>query len=262
MNWKEEYYNELFNSDTNIKKLKKLAKDNGVKSLFKYRNGSDYDILNLKSCVLPAVKPRLFNDPYECDSILCDLENFKSKYTDVLGENYLKNVIEDIEKDEEERHYLNLYNDVYKSVESNLKTHNICCFSENKDNILMWSHYANNHKGFCIEYRYIDIAKSNVFLCPVLYKDSIPYLDDGIAKIIYTKANNWEYECEWRIYENSKEEEVYFIETPVPLAIYIGCRASLELYMECVEYCKENSISLYIAEKNKFKYKLDFKKVI
>lgn len=28
----------------------------------------------------------------------------------------------------------------------------ISCFSERKDSLLMWSHYANSHKGFCVEY--------------------------------------------------------------------------------------------------------------
>jgi hypothetical protein len=28
----------------------------------------------------------------------------------------------------------------------------ILCLSEVNDNILMWSHYANSHKGFCVEY--------------------------------------------------------------------------------------------------------------
>ena len=29
---------------------------------------------------------------------------------------------------------------------------NIACFSESKDSPTMWAHYADNHKGFVLEY--------------------------------------------------------------------------------------------------------------
>ncbi len=28
----------------------------------------------------------------------------------------------------------------------------ILCFTEKNDNLLMWSHYANSHKGFVLEF--------------------------------------------------------------------------------------------------------------
>ena len=44
------------------------------------------------------------------------------------------------EKSFEERNKINLYE------------RGVCCFSEKKDDILMWSHYADGHKGFCLEF--------------------------------------------------------------------------------------------------------------
>ena len=38
---------------------------------------------------------------------------------------------------------------VLKSLNS---TFGILCFTEKKDNLLMWSHYANSHKGFVLEF--------------------------------------------------------------------------------------------------------------
>ncbi|WP_349393654.1 DUF2971 domain-containing protein, partial [Clostridium perfringens] len=50
----------------------------------------------------------------------------------------------------------------------------ICSFSECKDNILMWSHYSNCHKGFCIEYDFSKLIKSRALVLPVIYSKNVP----------------------------------------------------------------------------------------
>ncbi len=45
--------------------------------------------------------------------------------------------------------YYNYYYDVRAGARASI---GVICFSSNYDNILMWSHYANNHKGICIEF--------------------------------------------------------------------------------------------------------------
>ena len=48
----------------------------------------------------------------------------------------------------------------------------ISCFSELDNSLLMWSHYANNHKGFCVEYDLLEISKQLQFTpVPVIYSD-------------------------------------------------------------------------------------------
>jgi hypothetical protein len=39
----------------------------------------------------------------------------------------------------------------------------ICCFSEQPDSILMWSHYAQDHKGFCVEYSAESLRQHDAF---------------------------------------------------------------------------------------------------
>ena len=36
----------------------------------------------------------------------------------------------------------------------------VACFSEERSSLLMWSHYAENHSGYCLEYRTDDIKKA------------------------------------------------------------------------------------------------------
>jgi len=73
--------------------------------------------------------------------------------------------------------------------------------SANCDNILMWSHYAQNHEGFVLgfdsnhEYFQHGVSK-------VIYSDQRPYFDPTQSKqdasIFYTKSKDWSYEEEYR----------------------------------------------------------------
>jgi hypothetical protein len=50
----------------------------------------------------------------------------------------------------------------------------IACFTEFKDSDLMWSHYADDHKGYCVEYRVSAFdEKIQRFLFPVFYGEEI-----------------------------------------------------------------------------------------
>jgi len=56
----------------------------------------------------------------------------------------------------------------------------IVCFSETYQSILMWSHYADQHRGFCIEYDFTaDPWRSVVF--PVAYQRSMPDVTESFS---------------------------------------------------------------------------------
>jgi len=91
--------------------------------------------------------------------------------------------------------------------------------SEDPNNIIMWSHYSDRHKGFCIEYRrskdnilgcsnYSKRAgrKINRFAWPVQYEKDVPPISDlpfeyydSIPINALTKAEYWKHEKEWRV---------------------------------------------------------------
>ena len=89
----------------------------------------------------------------------------------------------------------------------------ISCFSEVRDDPLMWAHYADKHKGVCLGWRYKPVreAMERLFLrtdvvclpMPVTYSDQFPVWEVGAGNyginVPTTKARDWEYEKEWRI---------------------------------------------------------------
>ena len=87
---------------------------------------------------------------------------------------------------------------------SRLKNTGICCFSRTALNILMWSHYADNHKGIVAEFEFHDDSKWPLYR--VNYsnkKPSIsPYASDEEAyEAFLTKHSGWKYEAEERLIE-------------------------------------------------------------
>jgi len=85
----------------------------------------------------------------------------------------------------------------------------VLSLAEHWDCPLMWSHYADQHRGLCIEYDYSDAAFSS--LKKVEYTDergitasellAAPSTSESSKywkKLFYTKAPQWSYEREWR----------------------------------------------------------------
>jgi len=83
------------------------------------------------------------------------------------------------------------------------------CFSIDSTNILMWSHYADSHKGFCIEFK-----NSHIQAEKVNYTSKIPQISllelikieyglksnigNSLKSAFNTKLPIWKYENEYR----------------------------------------------------------------
>ncbi|MGF6549430.1 DUF2971 domain-containing protein [Paraburkholderia youngii] len=82
----------------------------------------------------------------------------------------------------------------------------VLCLGEDHKNLLMWSHYADSHRGLCIGFRR-NASPFNLSR-KVLYSSVRPVIpfdvegvadDDSIEKALLTKSPEWSYEKEWRI---------------------------------------------------------------
>lgn len=110
-------------------------------------------------------------------------------------------------------------------------------------NLLMWSHYADEHRGYCIKYKLSkhfikqdeNDSFEHMFLKPIIYRKDEEKVDISELTTINTdlafatKHESWKYEKEVRliVYNPNKEESYYGI----PLdkdscieAIYFGCK--------------------------------------
>lgn len=163
-----------------------------------------------------------------------------------------------------------------------IKTTRILCLSETSDNLLMWSHYADSHKGFVVEFNtehsFFNQKRSNKdefgHLRKVNYVSEIPKLDplcDEKIDYFLTKSSEWEYEKEWRMLhlqahssltinsENSKYN-LYKFPSAAVKSIILGCKISPEFEKEIVKLLKTSEryqhVAIYKAKRHEGSFKL------
>lgn len=85
----------------------------------------------------------------------------------------------------------------------------LCCLSKSNANILMWSHYAHNHAGFCLEFSASDHTPFFGEAQEVRYATDFPVVDffntqheKQVDLIFLTKFIGWQYEEECRIIDH------------------------------------------------------------
>lgn len=96
------------------------------------------------------------------------------------------------------------------------------CFSRSWNNILMWSHYGDRHKGICLGFDVPDELKRDVEYVDdllVVGKLSGAPADEkrrAFARLYWAKFGEWHYEDEIRIYgqraEKDEETGQYFVD--------------------------------------------------
>lgn len=142
------------------------------------------------------------------------------------------------------------------------------CFAERVDSILMWSHYADNHKGFALGYDlrpYLLPNSDNLGLFPVVYSEKrydaseflfwllcslmkIPAHNQDIMssiKLLLYKSSDWAYEQEWRLINSTPKDFFNGRAEPVmirPNSIYYGCRIPQEKYSKLHEIAVEKGL--------------------
>ena len=83
------------------------------------------------------------------------------------------------------------------------------CLTERNDSILMWSHYAADHTGYCLEFEATDYTPVFGTAQRVSYADTYPMInfyntpdEDKLGLSFLTKFTDWSYEREWRIIDH------------------------------------------------------------
>lgn len=126
----------------------------------------------------------------------------------------------------------------------------ILCLTESPDNLLMWAHYADSHRGFVVEFdenspffdRRVTPEDELHHLRKVSYSTMRPSLtlaDVEDFSSFMTKGVDWEYEAEWRMImpleaaskiNKAGKQVVHLYEFPADAmtSVILGCRMNAE----------------------------------
>lgn len=225
--------------------------------LFKYIGGSSgEDALQILKCfcerhTFRASQPTTFNDPFEF-KVAVDLDADE----DTMCKRFFldRRGTSDAEYQEWRRQDAKgtgwwITQETRKEV---LARFGVFCLSAVDDNHLMWSHYAANHRGFCVgidEEKLKDI-KGVYGHGPVRYQKSAPkfryYFDspeDFEKSLFGCKSSLWAYEREYRfIFDRSGT-----FDFPVRALkqVILGCRAYTELRTYANEHCEKGDLDFF-----------------
>lgn len=198
-----------------------------------------------------------------------------------------------------------LWNDLHfkarKVCEAKIKylrdiTYRISCFSNFEDeeelmeNTTMWSHYADNHRGFCVKYSmsFAETHLKEILLCglfPVKYTSRSEkittkqllslkevngnlYPDDAIKKKVLksllAKSRFWSYEKEWRLIL-SKNDSCLLYENNIPFpkieSVYLGCRIDNSIAHLIIESSERLGFKVFQTKQSDSKFILSCREV-
>lgn len=234
----EEYY-KLYNYNKSFLK----SDFEGLKAvkLYSFRSISKYSLGDLVNRTITVCHPSVMNDPFDSPVMLwSDKKNLDNLCSE-------KNHVE--------------------SYSKTFDYFRIRCFSMcSPKNILMWSHYADNHKVFCIKYRlsnYFINESENELGCH-MYLKKVNYTKTKNTKLridiksidstlgYATKYKDWKYEKEVRLISynpmiEGKYNEIELDSESNIEAIYFGYRCSDQDIQTIKNICIEryNNINFY-----------------
>jgi Protein of unknown function (DUF2971) len=162
----------------------------------------------------------------------------------------------------------------------------VLCLSEVNDNILMWSHYSEQHMGMVLEFKCIEKLDSVFGVAqPVDYCEKMPRLFDEdflvqmqsgqvnmnvrqiYDKSVLSKATDWAYEKEWRLVLNRTRteqdyEDISFSREELS-AVYLGCRTPQEEQFAVIELVSMSfpCAKIFQARKHEREFRIVFEEI-
>lgn len=277
--------------------------------LYKYLK-YDHKLI-LENGLIRFTQPSCFNDPFEAlpkveqalsneavqtlhmcmfnDLLFNDLISNIDNNETIKTLNKLRNSLRKDSPEDLKAFYLKLLGKSEEDLTAGMKMFwdnkiGILCLSEENDNLTMWAHYTDNHKGFAIginPQKNITDPKT-CFMKPrkVRYTCNRPHLtlfEFGIDKntrntkwvneFLYTKSKDWAYENEWRQVnfleradkiENEEEKIHLFKYNRNSIEeIILGCKMLPEKRKIILELVKDWDIRIYQMKLNDNNYSLD-----
>lgn len=264
-------------------KLHGAPKDDGVESLYKFKSFDEKrpqrltEIFEHGLLYIPTVEQ--LNDPWECQATLempvtlpeiaaakdrlaktARRQGMKKKVAAALAENYLA----DSERFAES---------LKMAIKNATRDIRIFSFAAERDNALLWVHYANSHKGLCIEFS----SETVVYRLAhrVNYQASYPSFKyphdqyDALSAIV-TKSIDWEYEREYRTFNVPDsatslelEEGKFQLNDAAVSRVYFGALMPPEHQSQIIESIQKGPFTpeLFKARLRTDAYNLDYDKI-
>ena len=195
---------------------------------YKFKPFNEYLIKELCNGDIYYSSPESFNDPLDCAPVITpDVHgnDLKELYHRIISHQFgeeaskqkLQTIYQQLEEHEKpypHRSYLELYmyEDILEAIKKPFSNYGVLSLTITYNSPLMWSHYADQHRGVCIEYKLVDSVEIRPEIIEYTRPRSISAQDilewikldpENFNKKIkpfyfFSKAEELKYENEWR----------------------------------------------------------------
>jgi len=248
--------------------------------LYKYRDTSKSTEAIFEERKVFFAPPSAFNDPFDCGFHVLVTGAKNEALTEALAWTEVKEKLPDLAPHEQieaakevaskliatRREELEGIIIAKLSRETNERA-GICCFTEVNDDILMWSHYANCHRGVCLEFS----SANGPFreAQAVEYGGEYPSLDlvaivtrEGLratAPWMLRKADHWLYEKEWRVLDFETGPGAKAFPPSCLTGIILGCRIPADEEARVREWIHEwpTEVHVHRARQSRTSFRLE-----
>lgn len=245
-----------------------IVKKNRV--LYSFRRFNDYSLEDLTNNTITVVSPLEMNDPFDTLMYPWIEARYKSAERIAIelgGGDRAKDVLRSAMVLKESMNYYRIRSFV-KENKDGLKPYH---------NTLMWSHYADSHKGFCIKYslskdmQAFQNSEEYRLIRSVKYSSEAIDLDsqreiDGLDAL-FLKSSDWGYENEVRLLTYITKTDSPFLSIPLDHEskieeIYFGIKTDRKTIDSIMSSLQDRDIKYYQMKQN-FKdiYKLDLEEI-
>jgi len=168
-------------------------------------------------------------------------------------------------------------------LDLNYSRYGVFSLTPHKDNLLMWSHYAESHTGFCIGFDKDVIGsiqqnwirrKRLLSLEKITYARKVPKINffnsmesdrwaKDLVKLLVTKSIDWKYEDEFRLLAWDSTNMAIDLSFDSISEIVLGCRISDDNREMLLRTISEIGLKAPViqASRSKNKYELEFNQI-
>lgn len=255
------------------------------KYLYRYRTFSQYSMAELIHGEFYFSSPLAFNDPFDCNNMFSFdgttddhwrifLNKFLHHNRPELNDEQRTNEIERViatgghRNREKIAQQQNTWGEILTTMN---KEKGIVCLSSRQNDLLMWSHYADCHKGFCLVFNTAPL-QANFYCEKITYRKQYPTFGefvrsdfDGISRsFLFTKSNHWKYENEYRLMVEPQNrvdkpgERLFSFPEGALAGIIFGCKMEDKVKQTLHEIAvrKWQNLKFYSAIKSSNSYSL------
>jgi len=258
--------------------------------LYKYRyfDQSGFHLRTLQNTELWFSSARYFDDPFD-SSLHFDLSGLHSDLAVQWAQDFLSREFAHLPTTERNRlaekrlqeirsdpHHTDWFNN--HIIRTNYNKFGICSLTPFRQSLLMWAHYADHHKGFCVGINMsatVDIQNERarhsdlIDLHKVDYAEEMPQMnffqsmlsgngENDLMTLITTKSRDWIYEQEYRLIRWDNADSSISIGCAALAEVILGCRISSDNRDRILSIVQNNGIHIpvYQAYQEDFRFSL------